>query len=70
MAGKITPRPEGWGPVPVARLTEVFRQAAESQIIINAHNADLSVVSRIDIEEGEAAVVETTGMANARRARI
>lgn len=42
--------------MPVTRLTEVFRQAAESRIFVNAHNGDLSVVSRIDIEEGELVV--------------
>ncbi len=28
------------GAVPVARLTEIFRQAAESQIVTNAHKVN------------------------------
>jgi exodeoxyribonuclease V alpha subunit len=54
------------GSVPVVRLTEVFRQAAESQIIVNAHrinqglmpdlikveNSDFYFVDAADAEEG------------------
>jgi len=54
------------GSVPVVRLTEVFRQAAESQIIVNAHrinqglmpdlikaeNSDFFFVDAADAEEG------------------
>jgi len=54
------------GSVPVVRLTEVFRQAAESQIIVNAHrinqglmpdlikveNSDFFFVDAVDAEEG------------------
>ena len=33
------------GPVPVVRLTEVFRQAAQSQIIVNAHRINHGVIA-------------------------
>lgn len=35
--GQVLANIIGSGKVPVARLTEVFRQAAESRIIVNAH---------------------------------
>ncbi len=38
------------GRVPVARLTEIFRQAAESKIIVNAHKVNRGEMPR---EEGE-----------------
>jgi exodeoxyribonuclease V alpha subunit len=61
------------GSVPVARLTEVFRQAAESRIIVNAHrinrgempewpkrgeDSDFWFVDAKDPEDGAAKVVE------------
>ena len=32
------------GAIPVVRLTEVFRQAAESRIIVNAHRINQGVI--------------------------
>jgi exodeoxyribonuclease V alpha subunit len=61
------------GQVPVARLTEVFRQAAESRIVVNAHrinqgqmpeppsagqDSDFYVVEISDPEEGVAKLIE------------
>jgi exodeoxyribonuclease V alpha subunit len=61
------------GAIPVARLTEVFRQAAESRIIVNAHkinrgempelprrgeNSDFWFVEAEDPEKGAAKLVE------------
>ena len=61
------------GAFPVARLTEVFRQAAESRIVVNAHrinrgempewpkrgeNSDFCFVDAKDPEDGAAKVVE------------
>jgi exodeoxyribonuclease V alpha subunit len=62
----------GSGAVPVVRLTEIFRQAAESRIIANAHRinegrmpdwardpaSDFHFVSCRDPEEGVAKIVE------------
>src|ERR671916_2271620 len=59
--------------VPVARLTEVFRQAAESQIVVNAHRmnhgqmpepprpgetSDFYVVEIVEPEEGVTKLIE------------
>ena len=41
----------GSGAVPVVRLTEVFRQAAESRIIVNAHRINAGVVPELDPPE-------------------
>jgi exodeoxyribonuclease V alpha subunit len=64
------------GAVPVARLTEVFRQAAESRIVANAHRinrgempirpkpgeaSDFFFVECTDPEDGAAKVVEIVG---------
>ena len=38
----------GSGAVPVVRLTEVFRQAAESQIIVNAHRINQGKMPELD----------------------
>ena len=61
------------GRVPVARLTEVFRQAAESRIVVNAHRinagkmpeapkagdeADFYLIEITDPEEGVAKLIE------------
>src|SRR5215216_7067479 len=63
----------GSGRLPVARLTEVFRQAAESRIIVNAHrinrgempevprageNSDFFMVEITTPEEGVSKIVE------------
>ncbi len=41
----------GSGAVPVVRLTEVFRQAAQSRIIVNAHRINAGVVPELDPPE-------------------
>ena len=41
------------GAIPVARLTEVFRQAAQSQIIINAHRINEGTIPDLRKPEGE-----------------
>jgi exodeoxyribonuclease V alpha subunit len=45
--------------VPVVRLTEVFRQAAQSQIIVNAHRINQGVVP--DLRKPEADSDRTGG---------
>lgn len=70
------------GAVPVARLTEVFRQAAESRIVTNAHRinqgrmpelprageaSDFYVVEVADPEEGLAKLVEVVARRIPRR---
>ena len=42
----------GSGAVPVVRLTEVFRQAAESQVIVNAHRINQGKMPVLDAKEG------------------
>ena len=42
----------GSGTVPVVRLTEVFRQAAQSQIIVNAHRINGGRMPVLDAKEG------------------
>jgi len=42
----------GSGAVPVVRLTEVFRQAAESQIIVNAHRINAGKMPVLQTKEG------------------
>ena len=37
------------GAVPVARLTEIFRQAAESQIVTNAHRVNAGYMPNLDV---------------------
>jgi exodeoxyribonuclease V alpha subunit len=37
------------GAVPVARLTEIFRQAAESQIVTNAHRVNFGYMPNLDV---------------------
>jgi exodeoxyribonuclease V alpha subunit len=44
------------GAIPVVRLTEVFRQAAQSQIIVNAHRINQGVIP--DLRKPEAGVVQ------------
>ena len=41
----------GSGAVPVVRLTEVFRQAAESRIIVNAHRINAGAIPELDPPE-------------------
>ena len=41
------------GAVPVVRLTEVFRQAAKSRIIINAHRINEGLIPSLEKPEGE-----------------
>ena len=43
----------GSGAVPVVRLTEVFRQAAKSRIIVNAHRINDGTVPDLDRPDGE-----------------
>ena len=43
----------GSGAVPVVRLTEVFRQAAKSRIIVNAHRINAGAVPDFDRPDGE-----------------
>jgi exodeoxyribonuclease V alpha subunit len=40
------------GVIPVVRLTEVFRQAADSQIILNAHRINEGLMPKLEQEEG------------------
>jgi exodeoxyribonuclease V alpha subunit len=40
------------GAVPVARLTEIFRQAAQSQIITNAHKVNSGRIPNLDVAKG------------------
>ena len=40
------------GAVPVVRLTEVFRQAAESRIIVNAHRINQGLMPDLASAEG------------------
>jgi len=42
----------GSGTVPVVRLTEVFRQAAESQVIVNAHRINQGKMPVLEAREG------------------
>jgi exodeoxyribonuclease V alpha subunit len=73
------------GAVPVARLTEVFRQAAESRIVANAHRinrgemptspkrgevSDFFFVECKDPEDGAAKVVEVVGRRIPKRFRM
>jgi exodeoxyribonuclease V alpha subunit len=72
-AGQILSDINNSGAIPVARLTEVFRQAAESRIVVNAHcinrgempewpkrgaDSDFWFVDAKDPEDGAAKVVE------------
>ena len=41
------------GAIPVVRLTEVFRQAAQSQIIVNAHRINEGAIPNLSKPEGE-----------------
>ena len=40
------------GAVPVARLTEIFRQSAQSQIITNAHKVNSGYIPNFDVVKG------------------
>ena len=41
------------GALPVARLTEIFRQAAESQIVINAHRVNAGYMPNLDVTKSD-----------------
>ncbi|MCH8006043.1 MAG: ATP-dependent RecD-like DNA helicase, partial [Planctomycetes bacterium] len=41
------------GAVPVARLTEIFRQAAESQIVTNAHKVNAGYMPNLDVTRSD-----------------
>jgi exodeoxyribonuclease V alpha subunit len=43
----------GSGAVPVARLTEIFRQAAESQIVTNAHKVNSGYMPNLGVTKGD-----------------
>ena len=43
----------GSGAVPVARLTEIFRQAAQSQIVTNAHKVNSGYIPNLEVVKGE-----------------
>ncbi len=58
------------GVVPVARLTEVFRQAAQSRIVINAHRINRGQMPELDNSANEASdfyFVEAADSDDARR---
>lgn len=42
----------GSAAIPVVRLTEVFRQAAESQVIVNAHRINRGQTPVLEAREG------------------
>ena len=42
------------GAVPVARLTDIFRQAAESQIVTNAHRVNSGYMPNLDVTRSDA----------------
>ena len=39
--------------IPVARLTEIFRQAAESQIVTNAHKVNASYMPNLNVTRSD-----------------
>ena len=41
------------GAVPVARLTDIFRQAAESQIVTNAHRVNAGTMPNLEVTRGD-----------------
>lgn len=43
----------GSGAIPVARLTEIFRQAAESQIVTNAHKVNSGHMPNLDVAKAK-----------------
>lgn len=56
--------------VPVVRLTEVFRQAARSRIIVNAHRINTGQMPELTSPEGsDFYFVEAGGRAGGRRAQ-
>jgi exodeoxyribonuclease V alpha subunit len=42
----------GCGRLPVARLTEIFRQARESRIIVNAHRVNRGAMPELEVPDG------------------
>ena len=59
----------GSGAVPVVRLTEVFRQAAESQIIVNAHRINQGQMPELAKPEARARTSTSCDAADPKRAR-
>ena len=58
------------GAVPVVRLTEVFRQAAQSQIIVNAHRINQGVMPdlrKINVQDGASKSCLGSKRSDARR---
>jgi ATP-dependent exoDNAse (exonuclease V) alpha subunit len=57
------------GAIPVVRLTEVFRQAAESRIIVNAHRINQGVIPDLRKRTGAARLQSRRqeGQAKARK---
>ena len=51
-AGQVLGDIIGSGAVPVVRLTEVFRQAAESRVVVNAHRINRGQMPEMDAREG------------------
>jgi exodeoxyribonuclease V alpha subunit len=49
------------GTVPVVRLTEIFRQSAESTIIVNAHAVNRGDMPSLDAKEGDFYFVPVSG---------
>ena len=41
------------GAVPVARLTEIFRQAAQSQIVTNAHSVNAGYMPNLEVTRSD-----------------
>ena len=58
------------GAVPVVRLTEVFRQAAQSQIIVNAHRINQGVIPDLRRPEAESTSILSKPMIPRPRLRI
>ena len=59
----------GSGAVPVVRLTEVFRQAAESQIIVNAHRINQGKMPLLERHGGLGLLLRRRGRSGGRRAQ-
>ena len=51
--GQVLADLSGEGALPVVRLREVFRQAARSRIIVNAHRINAGVLPNLDRPQGE-----------------
>ena len=51
--GQVLPDIIASGAVPVARLTEIFRQAAESQIVTNAHKVNSGYMPNLEVTRSD-----------------